>query len=58
MIGYLGVYLGRPNGMMPHHLADGFYRNPVAQANQGRETVPGLIECQMTPSITLFGYDF
>lgn len=44
MVGYLGVYLGRPNGMMPHHLADGFYRNPIAQANQGRETVPGLME--------------
>ena len=44
MVGYLGVYLGRPNGMMPHHLADGFYRNPIAQANQGRETVPALVE--------------
>ena len=58
MVGYLSVYLGSPNGMMPHHLTDGLYRNTVAQANKGRETVPRLIECQMASQIALFGYDF
>lgn len=44
MVGYFSVYLGSPYGVMPHHLADGFYRDPVAQADKGRETVPGNVQ--------------
>ncbi len=58
MVGYLGIYLSGAYGIMPHHLTDGLYRNTVAQANKGRETVPRLIECQMASQIALFGYDF
>ena len=58
MIGYLGIYLGGAYGIMPHHLTDGLYRNTVARADKGRETVPRPIECQMASQIALFGYDF
>ena len=41
---------------MPHHLADGFYRHAVVQANQGRKRVAAHIVGKVASQITLFGY--